>query len=127
MLSRQTKAHGPHRGLGQRLLGFAVSDVEGILGQAAPGATSDTLLYRMQSNETIRCYCIVTERGGASAAFRIWLRKNGEATDNKQYIAYDTNIDANDSLSSVKFSISKDDEVYVRASTADVSFNLTSD
>ncbi len=96
--------------------------VRGLLGQSAPAATTDTLLYTVPSSKEVVAKVIVANRSSA-AVFRVWLRENGAATSNEQYIAYDVPLAANDSVSTVTFMLGDNDEVYVRADTANVSFN----
>ncbi len=102
-----------------------MTTLRGILGQEAPSATTATELYVVPSAKQATCKVIVAERGGAAATFRVSIRVGGAGAANEQYIAYDTAIAANDSLATVSFMVNEDDEVYVYASSANLSFNCT--
>lgn len=69
-----------------------------ILGQAAPAATTPTLLYevpRGTSNAWVSALW-VCNRGASSTTFRIWIGPAGGG--NEQYLYYDVGIAANDSF-----------------------------
>lgn len=95
------------------------------LGQAAPAATTDTDAYTVPKNKYAQVWVYVAERGAAVATFRVALRKAGVAIANAHYVAYDFALAANGRDVLGPFTLSADDVVTVRASTANVSFNVT--
>jgi len=101
-----------------------MATIKGMLGQVAPGATSDTALYTVPASKNATVKVIVTNRSGATS-FRVWVRVNAEATADKQYMAYEQAIAGNDSESTVSFMVGGGDIVMVRAASANVSFSCT--
>lgn len=96
----------------------------GILGQVDVTLNSDTPLYTVPEEDTVHGKVFVSERGGATADIRIWLRKDGDASSNEHYIVYDETITANASKVTAPFFVEEGDIVMVRATTGDVSFTL---
>jgi len=98
-----------------------------ILGQSSPSATTATDLYTVPgSTQAVISTIVVANRAGTQATFRISLRVAGAAADNKQYIAYDVAVPANDSIIlTLGIALSATDVVTVYASTANVSFTAT--
>lgn len=95
------------------------------LGQAAPLATTDTDAYTVPKNKLAEVRVYVAERGAAVATFRVALRKAGAAIITAHYVAFDYALAANGRDSLGPFSLTADDVVTVRASTANVSFSVT--
>jgi hypothetical protein len=67
---------------------------------------------------------VVTNRGAASATYRISVSVNGAATATKDYLVYDATINAK-SVVALTLGLTTDatDKIRVYASTADLSFN----
>jgi hypothetical protein len=97
-----------------------------ILGQAAPGAATATDLYTVGAGKkAVISTIMVCHRGGASGSFRIAIRQAGAALENKQYIAYDTPISANDSIPiTIGITLGVGDVVTVYGSSANFSFSI---
>ncbi|MCC6227431.1 MAG: hypothetical protein IT195_13645 [Microthrixaceae bacterium] len=97
-----------------------------VLGQSAPSANTDTTLYTVPaSTSTIASSVIVSNRGATSATFRVAVRVGGAPLANQHYIFYDIAIPAKDSfVATIGGTFSAGDVITVRASTADLSFNL---
>lgn len=102
-----------------------MSKLFGILAQDTPTLDTDTTLYTVPSGRFGEVKMIVTERGGASATFRIWVGVEGAATSNEQYLCYDEALGANSSLVTSPFAVDATDVIKIRASTSNVSFTLT--
>ncbi len=98
--------------------------VKGILGQLAPGATSLETLYTVPASKTATVHVIITNRG-AQTTFRVAAAVDGAVDDNKQYVAYDKIIVANDTGTTVTFMLGADDQVRVYAGSANLSFTCT--
>ena len=96
-----------------------------ILGQSAPSATTETALYTVAaSTETIISSITVCNRGSSAATYRIYVADNGAATANSQYIVYDANISAKETIAlTLGLTLNASDVLRVYASTADLSFN----
>jgi len=97
-----------------------------VLGQSNPAANTDTALYTVPAATSAVCSTIVVCNQAASAAtFRIAVRVANASLTASQYISYDTNINANDSITiTIGITLAATDVISVRASTTTVSFNL---
>lgn len=96
-----------------------------VLGQAAPGATSETDLYTVPGATTAVVSTVGVCNRSTSATFRISVSVGGGATANKDYRYYNLTIPANDNFSAtVGWSLSAGDVVRVYASSANLSFFL---
>lgn len=97
-----------------------------VLGQSNPAATTDTDVYTCPSaTQTVISTINVCNQAASSATFRIAVRPNGATLSAAHYLAYDTTIPANDSISlTLGITIDASDVVTVRASTATISFNV---
>ena len=97
-----------------------------VLGQSNPSANTNTDLYTVPSATSAVCSTIVICNQAASAAtFRIAVRPAGAAIATSQYISYDSNLNANDSITmTIGITLATTDVVTVRANTTTVSFSL---
>jgi hypothetical protein len=90
-----------------------------ILGQSAPGATTETDLYTVCSS------IVITNRGATQSTFRISLSKTGGATALKDYLYYDVTLAGNDTfIATIGITLATTDVVRVYAGNANLSFNL---
>lgn len=96
-----------------------------ILGQSAPAATTETALYTVPaSTETIISTITVCNRGSSTATYRIYVADNGAATANAQYLVYDANVIAKETIAlTLGIALNASDVLRVYASSADLSFN----
>lgn len=97
-----------------------------VLGQSNPAANTNTTLYTVPASTSAVCSTIVICNQAASAAtFRIAVRPAGATLANQHYISYDTNLNANDSITmTIGITLATTDVITVRASTTTVSFSL---
>jgi hypothetical protein len=66
---------------------------------------------------------VICNRGTTAATYRIALREDNAALDNKQYLAYDTTVPANTTTTfTLGITLSATDSVTVVASTANLTF-----
>jgi len=88
-----------------------------ILGQVAPLATTDTLLYVVPgSTQTIVSSIIVCNRGTTEATFRVRVAPNGAVAANSQYVYYDVPIAMNDTfIATVGITMDPSDTINVYA------------
>ena len=92
-----------------------------------PGATTDTLLYTRTGSRDALASIIATNKSSDTATIRVWVVPSGQdATPaNHATIAYNTTVTGNNSLETFRFPVTPNDKVYIRSSTADVSFTLS--
>jgi len=96
-----------------------------VLGQSAPGATTETDLYTVPGATSAAVSTLVVCNRGTSATFRVSVSVAGAATTNKDYILYDVTVSANDTyMATLGIGLATTDKVRVYASTANLSFNL---
>lgn len=97
-----------------------------VLGQSNPSANTNSDLYTVPSSTSTVCSTLVICNQAASGAtFRIAVRPAGAAIATSQYLAYDTNINANDSVTlTIGITLATTDVVTVRANSTTVSFSL---
>lgn len=96
----------------------------GILGQSAPSATTLTDAYTVPEARHATVRVLVCNRSTADT-FRIAASPGGAAIDDAHYVAYGQTIDANDSVSSVAFTVTQDDVVRVYSTNGALSFSVT--
>jgi hypothetical protein len=89
-----------------------------------PGATTDTLLHT--ATRSSLASIIATNKANTVSEVRVWIIPQGQdATPaNWSYIAYDADITATNSLETFRFPVMAGDKIYVRSTTADVSFQI---
>jgi len=96
------------------------------LGQVATPATTLTTLYTVPaSTSTVVSTISVCNRGSSSTTFRIAVRTNGDAINDKHYLYYDVSISANDSFAStIGVCLSATDVVSVYAGNSNLTFQI---
>jgi hypothetical protein len=96
-----------------------------VLGQVAPGATTDTTLYTVPaSTEAVISTIIVANRSATAATYRIAIRPNAATLANLHYIAFDVAVGASDSTTlTLGLTLDAADIITVRGSTADLTFS----
>lgn len=96
-----------------------------VLGQSAPSATTATTLYTVPSSTSAVVSTInVCNRGSSNDAFRVAVRPAGASLAASHYLAYDTVIPANDSISiTIGVSLATTDVITVYAGTANLTFS----
>lgn len=97
-----------------------------ILGQVADASLNDVELYLVPaSTEAIISTIIVCNREGASNTFRIATKSDNSAVANEDYVAYDTTINANDTITlTLGITLQTGAEISVGASDANVTFQV---
>lgn len=95
-----------------------------VLGQVADASANDVTLIADQNGETIVSTIVVANREAATNTFRIAVRPGGATLANEHYLAYDTNVLANDSITlTLGITLADNDIITVGASDANVSFS----
>jgi hypothetical protein len=96
-----------------------------VLGQAAPGAASDTDLYTVPAATAAVASTLAICNRGAVATFRVAVRPAGATLADEHYIVFNNSIAAGDAVFlTLGVTLATTDVVTVRASTADLSFSL---
>ncbi len=97
-----------------------------VLGQSAPGATTNTDVYTVPAaTQVVISSIVVCNRGASATTFRIAVRPNGAALANQHYIGSDTAIAANDIVGlSLGITVDAADVITVYAGNANLSFSL---
>ena len=96
-----------------------------VLGQSNPAANTNTTLYTVPASTSAVCSTLVICNQAASAAtFRVAIRPAGAAIATQHYTSYDTNLNANDSITiTIGITLATTDVVTVYASSASFSFS----
>ena len=97
-----------------------------VLGQLEPAATTETTLYTVPASTEAVCSTLsVCNKAAAAGSFRIRIKVNDAADDDKQFVAYDAPIAAKDTLLlTFGATLSAGDVVRAYGSSADITFQL---
>jgi glucose-6-phosphate dehydrogenase assembly protein OpcA len=97
-----------------------------VLAQSAPSATTNTDVYTVGSGKsTVVSTITVCNRAATAATYRIAIRVAGATIANQHYVAYDSTVNANDTIAlTLGITLAATDVVTVYASSANTSFNL---
>lgn len=96
-----------------------------VLGQVCPPANTATPLYTVPSaTSAIISTIVICNQAATSATFRIAVQPGGISVAAKHYIAYDTVISANDSISlTIGITLSATDVITITTNSTTVSVN----
>jgi hypothetical protein len=96
-----------------------------VLGQSAPSATTATTLYTVPSaTSTVVSTITICNRDTAAGTFRVAIRPAGATLANQHYIAFDSSVQANDTITlTLGITLATTDIITVYASSANFSFN----
>tara|TARA_R100000329_G_scaffold142633_1_gene126160 strand:+ start:739 stop:1068 length:330 start_codon:yes stop_codon:yes gene_type:complete len=97
-----------------------------ILGQLADASANDVTLYTVPSGtETVVSTITVCNRESAGNTFRLAIKANGGSVANEDYLVYDANIAANDTISlTLGITLDASDIISAGASDANVTFQV---
>lgn len=97
-----------------------------VLGQAAPAAETETLIYTGPVDGSAVCSSIIIcNRGAGDTKVRVLIAPQGAVTDPKHYIIYDETLSANESMSmTIGATVEAGDEIRVESDTGDASFSI---
>lgn len=98
-----------------------------VLGQKSPAANTDWDIYTVSgTKDAVVSSIVIANRDPDNAAtYRIAVRPDNATVTNDMYLAYDVQITAASSVAlSLGLTMNTDDRLTVRASTANVSFNV---
>jgi hypothetical protein len=95
-----------------------------VLGQTTDSATGTALVTVDASTEVIVSSLVICNRASASKTFRIYIRPDDETLADKHYLAYDTTIAANDTITmTLGITMNASDKLYVYGSDTNISFS----
>ena len=95
-----------------------------VLGQTFPSASTLTTLYTAPSQAVVSSLSVCNQATSATT-FRVAVRPGAETINQKHYVAYDTTVNANDTVFlTLGMTLSGSDVVSVFAATSSISFNL---
>jgi hypothetical protein len=96
-----------------------------ILGQVGDASANDVALYTVPgSTEAVISTITICNRESAVNTFRIAVKSDGGSVANEDYIAYDTSIQANDTITlTLGITVNASDIISVGASDANVTFS----
>jgi glucose-6-phosphate dehydrogenase assembly protein OpcA len=97
-----------------------------VLGQSAPGATTNTNIYTVPiATSAVVSTIVVANRASSAATYRIAIRPSGASIANQHYIAFDITVGASDSTTlTLGITLAATDIITVYGSTANLSFNV---
>ena len=97
-----------------------------VLGQSAPAATTHTAAYTVPgATSAIVSTIVICNRESAINMFRVEITDNVGAVANEEYIVYDAEIGANDTITlTLGISLEATKIVGVYASDTNLSFNV---
>lgn len=97
-----------------------------VLGQVNPAITTATTAYTVPAaTEAVISTIAVANIGSAPATYRISVRPNGAAQENKHYILYDVSVGPQTTdILTIGMTLDAADVVTVYANTATLAFNL---
>lgn len=95
-----------------------------ILGQQNPGASNTALVTAGASEEIIISTVVIANREAAANTFRLYVLTSGGSVTDKEYIAYDAQIAANDTITlTLGVTLSNSEVLGCYGSDTNVSFN----
>ena len=97
-----------------------------VLGQLEPSATTETTLYTVPASTEAVCSTLsVCNKAATAGSFRVRIKINNAADDDKQFVMYDAPVAAKDTLLlTFGATLGAGDVVVVYGSSADLSFQL---
>lgn len=95
-----------------------------VLGQSNPSATTDTTLYTVPASTQAIVSTLSVCNLGTSGTYRIAVRPAGASIANQHYVAYDSSLNANDTITfTLGVTLAATDVVTVRASNTSFAFS----
>ena len=93
-----------------------------VLAQAAPSSTATADLYTVPaSTQAVSSTLVVCNRGTANAAYNVAVRPAGAVIANQHYIAFNSTVPANDSITlTIGMTLGNTDVVTIQANTIGV-------
>jgi hypothetical protein len=94
------------------------------LALANPAANTNTLLHTAE-RQSIVSVIATNMSASAESAVQVWIQPSGSSSASQYaYITYNVPIPIKNTLETFRFALEDGDELYVRSSTANVSFSL---
>jgi hypothetical protein len=92
-----------------------------------PAQNTDVLIYTRTGSRDALASIIATNKSSTDATIRVWVVPFGQdaVPANHATIAYNSAVGGNNSLETFRFPVTPNDKVYIRSSSADISFTLS--
>ncbi len=97
-----------------------------VLGQSIPSANTLTTAYTVPAaSSAVVSTIVVANLGGAPTTFRIAVRPAGATIENKHYVAFDSSIAPEDSVTlTMGITLAATDVLSVESFNGQISFNI---
>jgi hypothetical protein len=97
-----------------------------ILGQVAPSATTETVLYTVPASTSAVCSSLsICNRGATQTTFRVSISAAGGATADKDFLYYDVTLAGNDTfIATIGVTLATTDRIRVYAGSGNLSFQV---
>jgi len=94
-----------------------------ILGQSKPAAATNTTLYTVPVATQANVNIFIANQANGPDLCRVAITKSGSALDVKNYLAYDTILQANSSINITGIALAAGDFITVYSTSGNISFN----
>ena len=95
-----------------------------VLGQTTDSASGTALVTCPASTEIVISTIVICNRASANKTYRIYLRPDDETLADKHYLAYDSSVSGNDTITmTLGITMNASDKLYVYGSDANLSFS----
>tara|TARA_Y100000004_G_scaffold192489_1_gene253131 strand:+ start:1490 stop:1816 length:327 start_codon:yes stop_codon:yes gene_type:complete len=95
-----------------------------VLGQTTDTATGTALVTCPASTEIVISTLVICNRASSGKTFRVYLRPDDETLADKHYLAYDSTVNANDTVTmTLGITMNASDVLYVYGADANISFS----
>ena len=95
-----------------------------VLGQTTDTATGTALVTCPASTEIVISTLVICNRASSGKTFRVYLRPDDETLADKHYLAYDSTVNANDTVTmTLGITMNASDVLYVYGEDANISFS----
>jgi|ADurb_Total_1213_FD_contig_111_175385_length_1532_multi_3_in_0_out_0_1 hypothetical protein len=94
-----------------------------ILGQSKPAAITNTVLYTVPASTQANVNIFIANQAAGPDSIRVAITKSGSALNVKDYLAYDTQLQANSSMNITGIALAAADFITVYSTSGNCSFN----
>lgn len=94
-----------------------------ILGQSKPAAITNTTLYTVPGSTQANVNIFISNQATGPDFFRVAITKSGASLNVKDYLAYNTPLQANSSMNITGIALAAGDFITVYSTSGNCSFN----
>jgi hypothetical protein len=94
-----------------------------ILGQSKPPAATNTPLYTVQSLLQANVNIFIANQAAGPDSIRVAITKSGSVLNIKDYLVYDTSLQANSSMNITGLALAAGDFITIYCTSGNCSFN----